>query len=321
MAPWLWFIFGLVFGAAGATPVVVLVARRTADRVRRLEQRARSAERLAELGTMTGGLAHEIKNPLSTIGLNLQLLDETVEEAGLDEPRAGRLKRRIAALKGEVEHLRAILEDFLRFAGRIELDRQPIDLNDLVDQLVDFYSPQAEQSGVQVRTDPADNLPAVHADPQLLKQATLNLLLNATQAMVQARYADDPHGGSSDLIVRTRALSDPAAPTPGRKTVELHVIDTGPGIDDATMEKVFQPYFSTKRGGTGLGLPTTRRIIEEHGGELRVHSELGRGTDFVVRLPADDRPPGPTPDPTGNEDAAPPGGDGGDGDRVDARAE
>jgi signal transduction histidine kinase len=275
MSAWVWFIVGLIAGVALTGPFIYLATRRTERRVRRLEQRARSAERLAELGTMTGGLAHEIKNPLSTIGLNLQLLRETVDDAKLDELHAGRLQRRIDALSGEVEHLRAILEDFLQFAGRIELDRQPVDLNDLVHQLVDFYAPQAEQSGVQVRTELADALPTLHADPQLLKQAMLNLLMNATQAMVQARYGEQPHGGSTDLIVRTRRAGE---------TVELHVIDTGPGIDEATMRKIFQPYFSTKRGGTGLGLPTTRRIVEEHGGELQVYSDSGQGTDFVVRL-------------------------------------
>jgi signal transduction histidine kinase len=112
--------------------------------------------------------------------------------------------------------------------------------------------------------------------PQV-KQAVLNLMLNAVQAM-SGSAADRPR----ELILRTAAVRS----KDGRDEVELHVIDTGPGIDSATRERLFKPYFTTKAGGTGLGLATTRRIIEAHGGRIELHSDVGRGTDFVIVLPA-----------------------------------
>ncbi len=271
-----WLLIGLGLGAAGMIPLAILAARRTERRVRRLEQRARSAERLAELGTLTGGLAHEIKNPLSTIGLNLQLIRETLDDADIAQPQRGRLQRRIDSLNDEAQRLRDILEDFLRFAGRMQLEREPTRLNRLVDELVDFYAPQAEQSGVQLRAQPDAADPELSIDRALLKQAVLNLLINATQAMVQARYDERPHGGATDLMVRVESTAD---------EVKLHVTDTGPGIDAEKLQKIFQPYFSTKKGGTGLGLATARRIAEEHGGSLGVHTDQGKGSDFVITLP------------------------------------
>ncbi len=270
------FWIGLACGVLLTVPLVVITSRRTARRVQRLELRARSAERLAELGTLTGGLAHEIKNPLSTIGLNLQLLRESIIDAKIPDPANGRLINRVQSLSAEVDRLRGILEDFLAFAGRMKLDLHLTDVNDLVTQLVDFYHPQADASGVNLRTQLDPAVKSVQLDPTLLKQALLNLLLNATQAMVEARYGTKPHGGCTDLILRTEASPD---------GVNIHVIDTGPGIDEATQEKIFRPYFTTKKSGTGLGLPTTRRIIDEHGGRIILHSAPGQGTDFTIHLP------------------------------------
>ncbi len=285
-----WFFLGVAAGVLLTVPLAAVVAKRTERRVRRLEQRARRAERLAELGTMTGGLAHEIKNPLSTIGLNLQLVQEDLGDL-LHESQAGplpadrihRLQRRFESLAREVQRLREILEDFLRFAGRMRLDRADVDLNQLLDELVDFFEPQAQEAGVKIRTQPMPSPLIISADGSLLKQALLNLLINATQAMKSAREKPNtPHGGANELIVRLDRRGDEAL---------IHVIDTGPGIDSATVGKVFQPYFSSKPGGTGLGLPTTRRIVEEHGGTIQVHTELGRGTDFTITLPI--HPPEP----------------------------
>ncbi len=273
-----WLLVGIAIGILIALPLTVYSARRAARRVRRLERRTRQAEHLAELGTMTGGLAHEIKNPLSTIGLNLQLLNEAVDDAEIDEPHAGRLKRRLDAISDEVDRLRGILDDFLAFAGRMQLDRQPAKLNEVIEEMADFYAPQAEASGVHLRTVLSDKVGEVPLDAKMFKRALLNLLVNATQAMVQARYDDKPHGGAEDLMIRTEPAGD---------EVVVHVIDTGPGIDDEKLRKVFQPYFTTKKGGTGLGLAITRRIAEEHGGHITVHTDSGRGTDFTIHLPRD----------------------------------
>ena len=286
-------------------PVAVQAAWRAAKRVRRLQQQALAAERLAELGTLTGGLAHEIKNPLSTIGLNIQLIDEDLRAvADLQAPAAAapnqashflrRIQHRFDSLRREAQRLRDILDDFLRFAGRLQLDLALTDVNALIDDLVDFFGPQAAAAQIQLRTQLAATPPAVPADAGLLKQAMLNLMINATQAMVGARD-HTVHGGSDELIVRTERQK-----SMGQEWLLIHVTDTGRGLAPEASGKIFRPYFSTKSGGTGLGLPTARRIIEEHGGAICVHSEPGRGCDFVISLPADSQaPPNEAEDSTG----------------------
>lgn len=279
-----WLFLGIAIGVLLAVPCAWVFNRRTERRVRELERQARSAERLAEQATMTSGLAHEIKNPLSTIGLNVQLLQEDLAEiAGATDGQSdvgqqvGRVQRRLAGLGREAERLRDILEDFLRFAGRLELDRSPTDINKLVDELAVFFEPQAAEQQVKLRVQCQANPAEALADAALLKQALLNLLINAVHAMADARDAGQPTGGANELIVRTSR---------DESGLRIHVTDTGPGMPPDVIARVFEPYFSTKRSGTGLGLPTSRRIIERHGGSLSVHSELGRGTDFVIELPA-----------------------------------
>lgn len=283
-----WLFLGIAIGLLLSIPGAWLYSRRTERRVIELEREARANERLAEQATMTRGLAHEIKNPLSTIGLNVQLLQEDaadIERAAEGQPQiadqAGKIRRRLGTLGREAVRLREILEDFLRFAGRIELDQQPTDLNALVGELADFFEPQATEAGVNLRTQVDEQLPRAHADPSLLKQATLNLMINATHAMADAQQDGSDHGGASELILRTSRST-----TKEGDKLCIHVVDTGPGIPKDVQAKLFEPYFSTKRTGTGLGLPTTRRIVEEHGGSLTLHTEPGRGSEFTIELPA-----------------------------------
>lgn len=289
-----YFCFGLALGVLITIPMIVLFSRRTEKRVRDLEQRASSADRLAEQAMLTGGLAHEIKNPLSSVNLNIQLLQEDLAQlrqamaspatdaagrAG-DSDKVGRIQRRFESLARETQRLRSILDDFLRFAGRIKLEKQPTDLHAMLSDLADFFQPQAHSMNVMLRLQPAPGAMIVQADESLLKQAILNLMINACQAMSIAREKNQPHGGATELFVRTAHSKGMTG-----DQVELHITDTGPGIGAEDLPKIFQPYFSTKKGGTGLGLPTSRRIIEEHGGRIIVHAEPGQGSDFVVMLP------------------------------------
>ena len=250
------FLLGLLIGLAVAGGAGWLMSRRLAVAHGRLRQ----ADRLAELGTLTAGLAHEIKNPLSTVQLNLQLLQEDVG------PATPRVTNRLNTVTREVVRLRAILDDFLRYAGRLELQREQIDLNDLLADLVDFLAPQAARTAVQLRQMPADRPLLACVDPRLIKQALLNLMLNALQFM--------PGGG--ELIVGGRSEGPDAV---------LTVTDTGPGIPPAEQAKVFDAYFSKRRGGTGLGLAMTRRIAREHGGTVTLASEPGKGSSFSITVP------------------------------------
>ena len=276
--PLLWILLGIVIGLVCAVPVLRVLLRRAEHRARLAERRARSAERLAELGSMTAGLAHEIKNPLSTVGLNAQLLAEGLNDAQLPEHERGRLLNRLESLSREAERLRGILTDFLQFAGRVKLDTQPRDLGRIVADLYDFFHPQCDQNGIVMRINVPEASVKTPVDEGLLKQALLNLMINATQAMADREV--DPGGGThgvrGELILRIDADDDEA---------RIHVIDTGPGIEPERLQQIFHPYVSHTRGGTGLGLSTARRIIEEHGGRIVVHSEVGRGSDFVIHLP------------------------------------
>jgi signal transduction histidine kinase len=169
-------------------------------------------------------------------------------------------------VKNETFRLREILDDFLRYAGRIELEKKPTELGALLEELVDFYAPQAQLQRVQLRLQRPDTPIVIDIDPRLIKQAVLNLMINGLQAM--------PDGG--ELILRLNADRDEA---------RVDVIDTGPGIDPEVVAMIFQAYYTTKRGGTGLGLAMAKRIAEEHGGRLTVTSERGKGSDFTIALP------------------------------------
>ncbi|HMB96140.1 MAG TPA: ATP-binding protein [Tepidisphaeraceae bacterium] len=257
------FTWGLFLGWASSLIVVGVLGFYAYRRLMLLERRTRQAERLAELGTLTGGLAHEIKNPLSTVQLNLQLLQEDLSPS---DPAYARIVNRLSTVRNETSRLREILDDFLRYAGRLELERKPVDLNALLEEIVDFYAPQAHLQHVQLRLKKSPQPLIAQIDPKLIKQAILNLMINSMQAM--------QNGG--ELILTLSA-------TPADAIID--VIDTGGGIPPEAVQRIFQVYYSTKKGGTGLGLPMAKRIVNEHGGDLSVKSEIGKGSDFTLRLP------------------------------------
>jgi signal transduction histidine kinase len=257
------FFWGMVAGFLIAGAVAALLGMWAYKRFILLERRTQQAERLAEIGSLTGGLAHEIKNPLSTVQLNLALLQEDLDP---HNPAYSRLTNRLNVVQRETSRLRDILEDFLRYAGRLEIDRKPVELNQLLEELVDFFSPQAQAQRVQLRLKKSPVLLTANIDPKLIKQALLNLMLNALQAM--------PRGGEMILSVK-----------PEDDHVCLDVIDTGAGIPADVLPKIFQAYYTTKRGGTGIGLAMTKRIVEEHGGTISLQSEPEKGTDFTITLP------------------------------------
>jgi len=257
------FFWGVLLGWFLAMGIFALIGLLAYRRMLRLQQRAKQAERLAELGTLTGGLAHEIKNPLSTVHLNLQLLQEDLSPTN---PAYSRLVNRLDICERETGRLREILDDFLRYAGKIELERRSVELNQLCEELVDFFLPQAQLQRVNLRLKRAPQPIQICADERLLKQAVLNLMLNGIQAM--------PSGGDMILAVSRN-----------EKDAAIDVIDTGTGIPAAAIGRIFDAYYSTKKAGTGLGLAMTRRIAEEHGGRIAVTSEEGKGSDFRLILP------------------------------------
>ncbi len=225
------------------------------------------------LGAVAGGLVHEIRNPLSTMNVTLQLLQEEYPEDA-EDGRGKRTARRLKSLRGEVSRLEAILDDFLRYAGIRRLNLSQVDLNRVLEEVTAFMMPECARADVDLAFYPDRNLPIMRLDERLVKQAVLNLLLNAVQAM--EGMPEDARPAEQQLIVRTRLEGEMA---------RVDVIDNGPGIPEHVGARVFEVYYSRKKTGSGLGLPTARRIAEEHGGSLEFASEQGKGTNFVLRLP------------------------------------
>jgi two-component system, NtrC family, sensor histidine kinase HydH len=221
-------------------------------------------DQYTEIARLAGGLAHEIKNPLSTIRLNMELLAEDFENS--DSPKERRSLRKVQVVQQECQRLQDLLDNFLNYAKIRHVRLEPTNLNDQVNRVFDFFRPKAAEAGIELVTYLAGDLPTVLLDREAFHGALLNLVLNAEQAV--------PKGGQ--LVARTRATADGVA---------LDLIDTGCGMDEETRLKIFDAFFSTKSGGSGLGLPTTRKIVEAHGGQIMVQSELGRGTQFTIKLP------------------------------------
>lgn len=233
------------------------------------------AETYAEFAALVGGLAHEIRNPLSTIRLNMELLAEDFETTDPESPtkqRDRRAKAKIDLVRQECDRLQKLLGDFLDFARQESLAPEPGSLNVEVEQLLDFFAPQARDGGVEIVRYLDPELPTVRLDRETFRSAVLNLLLNAVQALE----------GGGQLVVRTR---------PSGLGVVLELIDTGPGMDAETLAKVFRAFYTTKQGGSGLGLPTARKIVEAHGGTIDIESAPGRGTKVTIWLPAPPRLP------------------------------
>ncbi len=238
------------------------------------EVNRRLVDQYTEIARLAGGLAHEIKNPLSTIRLNMELLAEDFGEG--DSPRERRALNKVNVVQRECQRLQDLLDNFLSFAKVRRLDQQPDSLNDQVRRVLDFFAPKAAEAGIELVDYLGSDLPMVLLDSEAFHAALLNLVLNAEQSM--------PDGGQ--LVVRTYATAEGVA---------LDLIDNGCGMDAQTRDQVFDAFFSTKQGGSGLGLPTARKIIEAHGGRITLQSEPGRGTQFTVKLPiparlADDSP-------------------------------
>ncbi len=226
-------------------------------------ERQRLQRQYAEIATLAGGLAHEIKNPLSTMSMLLELLAE--DFAGTESQRERRMLTKVQTIQKECRHLEDILNAFLKFARVGELSLSPTDLNQVVTEFIEFFQPEAREHHIEISPHLAGDLSLVALDAALMRQVLLNLALNAVQAMQS--------GGLLELQTFARD---------GR--VHLAVIDNGPGMDEKTRSRLFEVFFSTKPNGNGLGLPTVRKIVDAHRGSITCESEVGRGTRFTISL-------------------------------------
>ncbi len=253
----------LVLFLPGMLIIIVLAAISVMllHRANSMKRELRKKDRLAYLGEISGGLAHELKNPLNTVKMNIQLIQE--DDSLMSQES---LKRKIGRIDRELDHLTNYLMNFLRFARTRAMKITRFDVAQTVSQVVKFFAPECTSAGITIRSDIQEGQIHIRADEKQLKQLLLNLLLNAKQASQRG----------SSLFVRLSAKGD---------TATLEIEDEGSGIPKDNIEKIFTPFFTTKKGGTGIGMSVVRRIVEDHAGKIAIQSTIGKGTRITITLP------------------------------------
>jgi len=231
---------------------------------RKDEYRLRRAENLASLTTLAAGVAHEIKNPLGSISIHLQLLQKALEKKNIKKD--SQTEKYFSVLNEEVDRLNRIVVEFLFAVRPMNLELREGDINGIISQVMEFVRYEMEQSKIMCLLELDENLPGILLDERYMKQALLNLVTNAKAAM--------PKGGV--LTVATNLVDN---------EIRISVCDTGTGINEENLAKIFEPYFTTKDTGTGLGLTQVYKIIREHQGEITIDSAPNQGSEFKIILP------------------------------------
>jgi signal transduction histidine kinase len=229
------------------------------------ETREEQASRLAYVGTLASGLAHEIRSPLNAVKLNLDLLKEELD--AVDETKREEFKNRLNLITREVDGLQDLLTEFLTFAKPPSMELLPTDLNQMLLEMEQFIAPACKQRHIQIEKDFQKELYPVPLDQnQFGRGVIINLLTNAMEAI----------GEHGTIWLRTRETPD---------NIEIIVEDNGEGVKPENEARIFELFFSTKDHGTGLGLAIARRIVQEHGGELILENRYKKGAKFIIRLP------------------------------------
>lgn len=274
---------GLAFslGALALSAVSFFMMRVVIDEIRRvrgqnrsLEQQLARAQNLAAIDELSAGVAHEINNPLGIISQEVQWIEHILTTGTTDQLRQNEdLNESVRVISLQVDRCKEIVSKLLSLARDMKPVIQRIELNDLIDNITDLVKKEAAAKQIQIYTKFQPGLPPVYSDPPLLRQVVLNLLVNATQAIDK----------SGEITVSTDAANE--------ETVKITIEDSGCGIPQENIEKIFTPFFSTKPAGqgTGMGLALCRGIIERLGGSISVASDIGQCTVFSVCLPIDSR--------------------------------
>ncbi len=258
----------LWIGAVAAVAILLiafLYVLRLLHRTRLLEAQAQMDDRLAFVGALAAGLAHEIRNPLNVLSMNLQMLEE--ELADHPSENEGDPRVFLSALQGEIRRLSNLVNNFLTYARPHQPRFESRDLNTILRDLSVFLRPEFEKRTISLRLDLSPYLPPVDLDEGLIRQAVMNILINATQVL--------PEGGQ--VTVESRVGPQ------GEAIVAIE--DNGPGIPAGDRDRIFDVFYSNRGGGTGLGLPIAARILQAHGGSIAVESEVGKGARFILTLP------------------------------------
>ncbi len=235
------------------------------EKSRELQKQLQEAEKSAVVGRLASAIAHEIRNPLNYINLSLDHLRKKFKPE--DESKQENFEKLTSQLKIEVDRINQQISDFLRYSRPTRLELKPLDIRESIEDSLRIIEPQAEEQNIKISVIENEDVPNVLGDSEVLRSVFNNLFINATQAM-------EKDGGN--LNIKISSVED---------YVKIEVKDTGDGIPEENLDKIFQPYFSTKETGTGLGLAIAKKIIDDHNGKIEVESEEGVGTDFIVELP------------------------------------
>jgi two-component system, sporulation sensor kinase E len=232
------------------------------------EARLRRAESLASLTHMAASVAHEINNPLGSMSIHMQLIQRAL--AALHDERTAAISENIDVVNEEIERLHRIVVDFMFAVQPMDTRLADTQLNTVVRELTSFVRVELQEAGIELSEQLEEDLPVLELDEKYLKQALLNLVKNAIHAM--------PDGG--ELLIATRAVGE---------EVELRISDTGVGMPDHVVGKIFEPYFTTKDQGTGIGLTLVYKVVKEHMGDISVMSQEGKGSSFALLFPVPQR--------------------------------
>jgi len=246
---------------------VIIMVDITEKKMREIQ--LRQAESLAALTTLSAGVAHEIKNPLTSIDIHIQLLNREIQKFQPEEVK--NVQNLLVIVKEEIDRLNSIVQDFLFAVRPMSMSMSRENINEIILELIDFLKYELEEADVKVVLDLDDDNPAVMVDPKYLKQAFLNIIKNSIEAIRD--------GG--EIRIGTEEGPD--------GDVVVNIADTGEGIPENIMGKIFEPYFTTRKSGTGLGLVIVYKIIQELGGDIKINSKEGEGTVFSVKLPVLDK--------------------------------
>ena len=245
---------------------------RMVDRLREtreLEERLRKAEHLSTVGQLASGIAHEIRNPLNLISLTIDYINKLLADPKSDEK--DEISKRLANVKDEIRRLNGMVENFLNFGKLKKPELRPASVADLVDEVCVLSSSMMKDRKVEIEIRSDNHIPLLLIDREQLKSCLLNVVINAVQAM--------PGGGRIRLNIMQEG-------EPGNEqNVRISITDTGQGISPLELERIFEPYFTTKEAGIGLGLPLAKNLIEGHGGTIEVTSTVGAGTEVTLKLP------------------------------------
>lgn len=248
---------------SGGEVVQVIIYVKDVTEKRTLYQQVAEAERLAAVGRISATVAHELMNPLTSVLLNIDIVEETLTTP---EVQIHEARERLEVIRTELERLAGMVGEYYQFTRLPKTKLERGNVNAILMKLLEFLALELYEKRISVRKAFKADLPEVLVDVNQLRQVFLNLFRNALEAM--------PQGGQ--LIVTTQTRDE---------KVEIEIRDTGVGIDKANLERIFEPFFTTKTKGSGLGLPLVRQILKEHRGGIQCISEKGAGTTFMVWLP------------------------------------